>query len=143
MLIVAHDKSHNWKPTRLIFAGNWRPDDDERQSHPAAQPGAAHGSFRRAHRLLSRSSYVGCLLNEADRARTQGTPLSLAVCRLIAAPTCCGSREKRRWRNSGAAFAFAAADRAAERYGGKIYVVALAFILPARIFPARRTWWIN
>src|SRR5258705_4712370 len=29
--------------------------------------------------LLSRSSYVGCLLNEADRARTQGTPLSLAV----------------------------------------------------------------
>jgi two-component system, cell cycle response regulator len=29
--------------------------------------------------LLSRSSYVGCLLNEADRARTQGTPLSLAI----------------------------------------------------------------
>jgi len=48
--------------------------------------------------LLSRSSYVGCLLNEADRARTQATPLSLAVCRLIAAPTCCGSRKKRRWK---------------------------------------------
>jgi len=29
--------------------------------------------------LLSRSSYVGCLLNEADRARTQGTALSLAI----------------------------------------------------------------
>jgi diguanylate cyclase (GGDEF)-like protein len=29
--------------------------------------------------LLSRTSYVGCLLNEADRARTQGTALSLAV----------------------------------------------------------------
>src|SRR5260370_33895487 len=29
--------------------------------------------------LLSRTSYVGCLLNEADPARTQGTALSLAV----------------------------------------------------------------
>jgi diguanylate cyclase (GGDEF)-like protein len=29
--------------------------------------------------LMSRSSYVGCLLNEADRARTQGTALSLAI----------------------------------------------------------------
>ena len=29
--------------------------------------------------LLSRSSYQSCLLTEADRARTQGTPLALAI----------------------------------------------------------------
>src|SRR6202171_2923447 len=29
--------------------------------------------------LLSRSSYQSCLLSEADRSRTQGTPLSLAI----------------------------------------------------------------
>ncbi len=29
--------------------------------------------------LLSRSSYLSCLLNETDRARSQGTPLSLAI----------------------------------------------------------------
>jgi len=29
--------------------------------------------------LLSRSSYVSCLLTEADRAKSQGTPLSLTV----------------------------------------------------------------
>jgi len=29
--------------------------------------------------LLSRSSYLSCLLTEADRARSQGTPLSLTI----------------------------------------------------------------
>src|SRR5262249_12819910 len=29
--------------------------------------------------LLSRSSYQSCLLTEADRSRTQGTPLALAI----------------------------------------------------------------
>src|SRR5437879_13691656 len=29
--------------------------------------------------LLSRSSYQSCLLTEADRARTQGTPLALTI----------------------------------------------------------------
>jgi len=29
--------------------------------------------------LLSRSSYQSCLLTEADRSKTQGTPLSLAI----------------------------------------------------------------
>src|SRR5260370_9980952 len=29
--------------------------------------------------LLSRSSYQSCLLTEADRSRTQGTPLSVAI----------------------------------------------------------------
>jgi diguanylate cyclase (GGDEF)-like protein len=80
MLIVAHDNSHNWKPNETYFLQAIGDQMMMSVSHTRLRSLVRRmGVSDERTGLLSRSSYVGCLLNEADRARTQGTPLSLAV----------------------------------------------------------------
>jgi len=80
MLIVAHDKPHQWKPNQTYFLQAIGDQMMMSVSHTRLRSLVRRmGVSDERTGLLSRSSYVGCLLNEADRARTQGTPLSLAV----------------------------------------------------------------
>jgi diguanylate cyclase (GGDEF)-like protein len=80
MLIVAYDKPHQWKPNQTYFLQAIGDQMLMSVSHTRLRSLVRRmGVSDERTGLLSRSSYVGCLLNEADRARTQGTPLSLAV----------------------------------------------------------------
>jgi diguanylate cyclase (GGDEF)-like protein len=80
MLIVAHDKAHHWKPNETYFLQAIGDQMMMSVSHTRLRSLVRRmGVSDEKTGLLSRSSYVGCLLNEADRARSQGTPLSLAV----------------------------------------------------------------
>ncbi len=80
MLIVAHEKPHHWKPNQTYFLQAIGDQMLMSVSHTRLRSLVRRmGVSDERTGLLSRSSYVGCLLNEADRARTQGTPLSLAV----------------------------------------------------------------
>ena len=80
MLIVAHDKARHWKPNETYFLQAIGDQMMMSVSHTRLRSLVRRmGVSDEKTGLLSRSSYVGCLLNEADRARTQGTPLSLAV----------------------------------------------------------------
>jgi diguanylate cyclase (GGDEF)-like protein len=80
MLIVAHDKAHHWKPNETYFLQAIGDQMMMSVSHTRLRSLVRRmGVSDEKTGLLSRSSYVGCLLNEADRARTQGTALSLAV----------------------------------------------------------------
>ena len=80
MLIVAHEKPHQWKPNQTYFLQAIGDQMMMSVSHTRLRSLVRRmGVSDERTGLLSRSSYVGCLLNEADRARTQGTPLSLAV----------------------------------------------------------------
>ena len=63
----------------LFPAGHRRPDADEREPHAAAFAGAAHGRFRRAHRIVE-PQFVSELFADGSGSRaTQGTPLALAI----------------------------------------------------------------
>jgi len=80
VLIVAHDKPYQWKPNQTYFLQAIGDQMMMSVSHTRLRSLVRRmGVSDERTGLLSRSSYVGCLLNEADRARTQGTPLSLAV----------------------------------------------------------------
>jgi len=80
MLIVAYDKPRQWKPNQTYFLQAIGDQMLMSVSHTRLRSLVRRmGVSDERTGLLSRSSYVGCLLNEADRARTQGTPLSLAV----------------------------------------------------------------
>jgi diguanylate cyclase (GGDEF)-like protein len=80
MLIVAHDHPHQWRPNETYFLQAIGDQMMMSVSHTRLRSLVRRmGVSDERTGLLSRSSYVGCLLNEADRARTQGTPLSLAV----------------------------------------------------------------
>jgi diguanylate cyclase (GGDEF)-like protein len=80
MLIVAQDKPNQWKPNQTYFLQAIGDQMMMSVSHTRLRSLVRRmGVSDERTGLLSRSSYVGCLLNEADRARTQGTPLSLAV----------------------------------------------------------------
>lgn len=80
MLIVAHDKAHHWKANETYFLQAIGDQMMMSVSHTRLRSLVRRmGVSDEKTGLLSRSSYVGCLLNEADRARTQGTALSLAV----------------------------------------------------------------
>ena len=80
MLIVAHDKAHHWKPNETYFLQAIGDQMMMSVSHTRLRSLVRRmGVSDEKTGLMSRSSYVGCLLNEADRARTQGTALSLAV----------------------------------------------------------------
>jgi diguanylate cyclase (GGDEF)-like protein len=79
-LIVAYDQPHHWKPNQTYFLQAIGDQMMMSVSHTRLRSLVRRmGVSDERTGLLSRSSYVGCLLNEADRARTQGTPLSLAV----------------------------------------------------------------
>ncbi len=80
MLIVAHAGEHRWKANETYFLQAIGDQMMMSVSHTRLRSLVRRmGVSDERTGLLSRSSYVGCLLNEADRARTQGTPLSLAV----------------------------------------------------------------
>ena len=80
MLIVAHSAPHNWKPNETYFLQAIGDQMIMSVSHTRLRSLVRRmGVSDDRTGLMSRSSYVGCLLNEADRARTQGTPLSLAI----------------------------------------------------------------
>jgi diguanylate cyclase (GGDEF)-like protein len=80
MLIVAHQTAHNWKANETYFLQAIGDQMLMSVSHTRLRSLVRRmGVSDDRTGLLSRTSYVGCLLNEADRARTQGTPLSLAI----------------------------------------------------------------
>jgi diguanylate cyclase (GGDEF)-like protein len=80
MLIVAHQAPHRWKPNETYFLQAIGDQMMMSVSHTRLRTLVRRmGVSDERTGLLSRSSYLGCLLNEADRARTQGTPLSLAI----------------------------------------------------------------
>jgi diguanylate cyclase (GGDEF)-like protein len=80
MLIVGHQSGHRWKPNETYFLQAIGDQMMMSVSHTRLRSLVRRmGVSDDRTGLLSRSSYVGCLLNEADRARTQGTPLTLAI----------------------------------------------------------------
>jgi diguanylate cyclase (GGDEF)-like protein len=80
MLIVAQQAGHRWKPNETYFLQAIGDQMMMSVSHTRLRSLVRRmGVSDDRTGLLSRSSYVGCLLNEADRARTQGTPLTLAI----------------------------------------------------------------
>ena len=80
MLIVGHASEHKWKPNETYFLQAIGDQMLMSVSHTRLRSLVRRmGVSDDRTGLLSRSSYVGCLLNEADRARTQGTALSLAI----------------------------------------------------------------
>jgi diguanylate cyclase (GGDEF)-like protein len=80
MLIVGHSTPHKWKANETYFLQAIGDQMLMSVSHTRLRSLVRRmGVSDDRTGLLSRSSYVGCLLNEADRARTQGTALSLAI----------------------------------------------------------------
>ncbi len=80
MLIVAYEQPHKWKPNEAYFLQAIGDQMLMSVSHTRLRSLVRRmGVSDERTGLLSRSSYVSCLLNEADRSRTQGTPLSLAI----------------------------------------------------------------
>src|SRR2546428_7644645 len=80
MLIVAHAKAYAWKPNETYFLQAVGDQMLMSVSHTRLRSLVRRmGVSDERTGLLSRSSYQSCLLAEADRARTQGTPLSLAI----------------------------------------------------------------
>lgn len=80
MLIAAHSSPHSWKPNETYFLQAIGDQMLMSVSHTRLRTLVRRmGVSDDRSGLMSRSSYVGCLLTEADRARTQGTPLSLAI----------------------------------------------------------------
>ena len=80
MLIIGHSTPHSWKPNETYFLQAIGDQMLMSVSHTRLRSLVRRmGVSDDRSGLLSRTSYVGCLLNEADRARTHGTALSLAV----------------------------------------------------------------
>jgi diguanylate cyclase (GGDEF)-like protein len=80
MLIVGQSTPHQWKPNQTYFLQAIGDQMMMSVSHTRLRTLVRRmGVSDDRTGLMSRSSYVGCLLNEADRARTQGTALSLAI----------------------------------------------------------------
>jgi len=80
MLIVGQSSPHRWKSNQTYFLQAIGDQMMMSVSHTRLRTLVRRmGVSDDRTGLLSRSSYVGCLLNEADRARTQGTSLSLAI----------------------------------------------------------------
>ncbi|HTZ47811.1 MAG TPA: diguanylate cyclase [Verrucomicrobiae bacterium] len=80
MLIVGQSTPHKWKANKTYFLQAIGDQMMMSVSHTRLRTLVRRmGVSDDRTGLMSRSSYVGCLLNEADRARTQGTALSLAI----------------------------------------------------------------
>src|SRR5689334_21178948 len=80
MLIAAQVDRHKWKPNEVYFLQAIGDQMLMSVSHTRLRSLVRRmGVSDERSGLLSRSSYVSCLLTEADRAKSQGTPLSLAV----------------------------------------------------------------
>jgi diguanylate cyclase (GGDEF)-like protein len=80
MLIVAHAEAYKWKANEAYFLQAIGDQMLMSVSHTRLRSLVRRmGVSDERTGLLSRSSYQSCLLTEADRSRTQGTPLSLAI----------------------------------------------------------------
>jgi diguanylate cyclase (GGDEF)-like protein len=80
MLIVAHAEAHKWRPNETYFLQSVGDQMLMSVSHTRLRSLVRRmGVSDERSGLLSRSSYLSCLLNEADRAKTQGTPLALTI----------------------------------------------------------------
>ncbi len=80
MLVVAHAEAHKWRPNEVYFLQAIGDQMLMSVTHTRLRSLVRRmGVSDERSGLLSRSSYQNCLLTEADRARTQGTPLSLAI----------------------------------------------------------------
>jgi diguanylate cyclase (GGDEF)-like protein len=80
MLIVGHAEEHKWKPNEAYFLQAIGDQMLMSVSHTRLRSLVRRmGVSDERTGLLSRSSYQSCLLTEADRSRSQGTPLSLAI----------------------------------------------------------------
>lgn len=80
MLIAAHEGAHAWKSTETYFLQAIGDQMLMSVSHTRLRSLVRRmGVSDERTGLLSRGSYFGCLLTETDRARTQGTPLSLMI----------------------------------------------------------------
>jgi diguanylate cyclase (GGDEF)-like protein len=80
MLIVGHARRHKWRPNEAYFLQAIGDQMLMSVSHTRLRSLVRRmGVSDERTGLLSRSSYQSCLLTEADRARTQGTPLALAI----------------------------------------------------------------
>lgn len=80
MLIVAHAAPHEWKPNEIYFLQAVGDQMLMSVNHTRLRSLVRRmGVSDERSGLLGRSSYQSCLLTEADRARTQGTPLSMAI----------------------------------------------------------------
>lgn len=80
MLIVGHASAHKWRPNEAYFLQAIGDQMLMSVSHTRLRSLVRRmGVSDERTGLLSRSSYQSCLLTEADRARTQGTPLALAI----------------------------------------------------------------
>jgi diguanylate cyclase (GGDEF)-like protein len=80
MLIVGRAEEHKWKPNEAYFLQAIGDQMLMSVSHTRLRSLVRRmGVSDERTGLLSRSSYQSCLLTEADRARTQGTPLALTI----------------------------------------------------------------
>jgi len=80
MLIVGHADEHKWRPNEAYFMQAIGDQMLMSVSHTRLRSLVRRmGVSDERSGLLSRSSYQSCLLTEADRARTQGTPLALTI----------------------------------------------------------------
>ncbi len=80
MLIVGHAEAHKWRPNEAYFLQAIGDQMLMSVSHTRLRSLVRRmGVSDERSGLLSRSSYQSCLLTEADRARTQGTPLTLTI----------------------------------------------------------------
>jgi diguanylate cyclase (GGDEF)-like protein len=80
MLIVGQAEARKWKPNETYFLQAIGDQMLMSVSHTRLRSLVRRmGVSDERTGLLSRSSYQSCLLTEADRARTQGTPLALTI----------------------------------------------------------------
>jgi diguanylate cyclase (GGDEF)-like protein len=80
ILIVGHAQAHKWRPNEAYFLQAIGDQMLMSVSHTRLRSLVRRmGVSDERTGLLSRSSYQSCLLTEADRARTQGTPLAVAI----------------------------------------------------------------
>jgi diguanylate cyclase (GGDEF)-like protein len=80
MLIIGQAEPRKWKPNETYFLQAIGDQLLMSVSHTRLRSLVRRmGVSDERSGLLSRSSYQSCLLNEADRARTQGTPLALTI----------------------------------------------------------------
>jgi diguanylate cyclase (GGDEF)-like protein len=80
MIIVGQAEPRKWKPNETYFLQAIGDQMLMSVSHTRLRSLVRRmGVSDERTGLLSRSSYLSCLLTEADRARTQGTPLALTI----------------------------------------------------------------
>jgi diguanylate cyclase (GGDEF)-like protein len=80
MLVVGQTQAYKWKPNEAYFLQAIGDQMLMSVSHTRLRSLVRRmGVSEERSGLLSRTSYQSCLLTEADRSRTQGTPLSLAI----------------------------------------------------------------